>query len=119
MTHQTGVMRGSRNLLIVLALACGQADQNRSAVPVSHNAVFEIRSELDGWAEGRWQSVSVTTEAVGTQFVVSIEVFPQGSSSAYDSYCRIVRDAIVPKLRFGQTWAASLTVWGRAVRSCS
>jgi hypothetical protein len=112
-------MRGSRNLLFILVLACGQVDQNRSAEPFSHDSVFEIQSALDDWGGGRWQSVSVTTEAADTRLVVAIEVFPQGNDIAHDSYCRIVRDVIAPRLRFGQTWAASLTVWGNDVRTCS
>ena len=111
-------MRVALLVTALVAISCGDAQQEASSRSLPSTALAEIQSELDGWAEGRWQSVNVSGDIATGRVIIEIEISPQANSVAQESYCRIVRNAVVPHLDPGHSWSASLRVSGQVVRSC-
>ena len=101
-----------------LVLGCGESKDTARVQPISHNELAEIESDLKGWSEGRWQSLSVSPKSSGTHLAIEIEVSPEANSVALEAYCRVVREVVEHRLVAGQTWRTSLNVRGRSVRTC-
>ena len=101
-------------LLPILAIiACGVEEKQ----PTSQPQISEIKKELEGWAEGRWQNFTVGYNSSENELLIRIWVEPIANETAMKGYCDIAKK-IASKWAVDQRYYAFIYKGNKIAHTC-